>query len=110
ISTLLDFVQEPYFSDESVEKEKGIIVQELKMYQDNPTWMIFSETIKNMFKEHPLHIDILGTEESIRAITKEDLYTCYETFYHPENMGIFIIGNVDPEEMDTLVTENQAKK
>lgn len=110
LTTLLDFVQEPYFSDESVEKEKGIIVQELKMYQDQANWMIFSGTIKNMFENHPVHIDILGTEESIHAITKEDLYTCYETFYHPENMAIFVIGNVDATEIGKLIEENQAAK
>lgn len=110
VTTLLDFVQEPYFSDESVEKEKGIIVQELKMYEDQPDWIVFSSTIKNMFDKHPIHIDILGTEESINAITKEDLYTCYETFYHPENMAICVIGNVDAEEIGKLIEENQAAK
>ncbi|HLR65251.1 MAG TPA: pitrilysin family protein [Pseudogracilibacillus sp.] len=110
ISLLLDYVQEPYFSDESVEKEKGIIVQELKMYQDNPGMTLYSETLKSMFKEHPIHIDILGTEASINAITKEDLYTCYESFYHPANMALFIIGNIDPEETGQLIRQNQAAK
>src|SRR5690625_3766096 len=110
IETLLDFVQEPYFSEESVEKEKGIIVQELKMYEDQADWRGYMGTIKNMFQNHPVNIDILGTESSINAITKDDLYTCYNTFYHPENMALFVIGNFDLESMSQLIIENQEKK
>ena len=110
VETLLDFVQEPYFSDESVEKEKGIIIQELKMYEDQPDWRSYMRTIKNMFQNHPVNIDIIGTESSINAITKEDLYTCYNTFYHPENMALFVVGNFDAEAMATLIEENQSNK
>lgn len=110
VETLLDFVQEPYFSDKSVEKEKGIIIQELKMYEDQPEWRSYMGTIKNMFKEHPVNIDIIGTESSINAITKEDLYTCYNTFYHPENMALFVTGNFDVEAMSNLIENNQANK
>src|SRR5699024_5971178 len=95
VETLLDFVQDPYFSDESVEKEKGIIAQEIKMYNDLPDWQAFMGAIRNMYVHHPVRIDIAGTVESIEAITKEHLYTCYETFYHPANMVLFVVGNVN---------------
>src|SRR5690625_3987746 len=107
IETLIDFVQEPYFSDETVEQEKGIIAQEIMMYEDQPGWQLFMGTIKNMFHNHPVNIDIAGTVDSIEAITKEDLYVCYNTFYHPENMSLFIAGNIDPEAIMTLIEENQ---
>ncbi len=110
IKTLLDFVQEPYFSDESVEKEKGIIAQEINMYDDQPDWCAFFGTIKNMFEKHPVHIDIAGTVDSINKITKEDLYTCYESFYHPSNMVLFIAGNIEPENILELVENNQKGK
>ncbi|SDC43581.1 EF-P 5-aminopentanol modification-associated protein YfmH [Shouchella lonarensis] len=110
VKTLLDFVQKPYFTDETVEKEKGIIAQEITMYDDNPDWRAYFGTIENLFEKHPVKIDIAGTIPSITEITKEDLYTCYETFYHPSNMLLFIVGPVDPEVMMTLVRENQAAK
>nr|WP_155670285.1 pitrilysin family protein [Ornithinibacillus caprae] len=110
VKTLIDFVQDPYFSEQSVEKEKGIIAQEIKMYDDQPDWQSFMGTIKTMFKNHPVNVDIAGTVESINSITKDDLYTCYNTFYHPENMILFIAGNFDPENMMSLVKENQAAK
>ncbi|WP_188454328.1 EF-P 5-aminopentanol modification-associated protein YfmH [Virgibacillus oceani] len=110
VETLIDFVQDPYFSEQSVEKEKGIIAQEITMYNDQPDWQAFMGTIKSMFKKHPVMIDIAGTVESIHSITKDDLYTCYNTFYHPENMTLFIAGNFDPDNMMKLIKENQAKK
>ncbi|GAF12941.1 peptidase [Bacillus sp. JCM 19046] len=110
VETLLDFVQHPYFTDETVEKEKGIIAQEITMYDDNPDWRAYFGTIENMYKSHPVKIDIAGTIPSINQITKEDLYTCYETFYHPNNMLLFIVGSVEPEEMMALVKKNQAAK
>ncbi|WP_308618277.1 EF-P 5-aminopentanol modification-associated protein YfmH [uncultured Enterococcus sp.] len=110
LTTLLDFVQAPYFTAESVNKEKGIIGQEIQMYQDDPNWRQFFGIINNLYPEHPLHIDIAGTVESIDEITAEDLYTCYNTFYHPSNMKLFVVGNIDPAEMMTLIKENQAAK
>ncbi|MEK4024283.1 EF-P 5-aminopentanol modification-associated protein YfmH [Sporosarcina sp. FSL W7-1283] len=107
---LLDFVQEPYFTKETVDKEKGIIAQEITMYDDQPDWRLYFGTIENLYKEHPVKIDIAGTVESIQDITAEHLYTCYETFYHPSNMLLFIVGAVDPEEMMAFVKENQSKK
>src|SRR5690625_1359829 len=110
VETLLNFVQEPYFSDASVEKEKGIIAQEIKMYDDQPSWQSFMGTVKSLFHDHPITVDIAGTVESIQTITKEDLYTCYHTFYHPSNMILSVVGNFNPEEMMHLIEENQAKK
>ncbi|PAE16466.1 peptidase M16 [Virgibacillus sp. 7505] len=110
VTTLLDFVQEPYFSDKSVEKEKGIIAQEIRMYDDQPDWRSFFGTIQSLFQSHPVRIDIAGTVESIQEITKEDLYTCYNTFYHPSNMTLFVTGNIDEEKMIELIRANQDSK
>lgn len=110
LETLIDFVQNPYFTDENVEKEKGIIGQEINMYRDNPDWRSYFGLIEAMYKEHPVHIDIAGTIESIAQISKETLYECYRTFYHPENMLLFIVGGVEPEKVMELVRNNQEKK
>ncbi|HLR14352.1 MAG TPA: pitrilysin family protein [Bacillota bacterium] len=110
VVTLLDFVQEPFFTDESVEREQDIIVQELQMYLDQADHRSYMGILQAMFKEHPVRNEILGTEESIRSTTREDLLTSYHTFYHPNNMTFFIAGNFDVEEMATLIRENQAAK
>src|SRR5699024_10030289 len=110
VKTLLDFVQDPFFSEQSVEKEKGIIAQEIEMYNDQPDWQSFMGTLRSMFQNHPVNIDIAGTVESIHSITKEDLYTCYHTFYHPENMTLCIAGNFDAENMMDFIKRNQAEK
>ena len=108
--TLLDFVQQPYFTEETVNKEKGIIGQEIKMYDDQPDWRLYFGAIENMYHNHPVKIDIAGTVESIDKITAEHLYTCYNTFYHPSNMLLFVVGAVDPVEMMAFVEDNQNKK
>lgn len=108
--TLMDFVQEPYFTEKTVEKEKGIIGQEITMYDDNPDWRLYFGLIENMYKTHPVKIDIAGTIESIAEITKDMLYECYHTFYHPSNMLLFIVGPVNPDETMNLIKENQSKK
>ncbi|MGP0583804.1 EF-P 5-aminopentanol modification-associated protein YfmH [Paenibacillus timonensis] len=110
LETLVNFVQHPYFTDQNVEKEKGIIGQEIGMYRDNPDWRVYFGLIEAMYKVHPVHIDIAGTVESIGTITKETLYTCYNAFYHPSNMLLFVVGGVEPEEVFKLVRDNQAKK
>jgi len=110
VETLINFVQDPYFTEETVEKEKGIIAQEIKMYDDQPDWQSFMGTVKALFKNHPVNIDIAGTVDSIMKITKDDLYTCYNTFYHPENMSLFIIGNFNVETLSELIEKNQANK
>ncbi|MEW9050732.1 MAG: pitrilysin family protein [Neobacillus sp.] len=110
LETLIDFVQEPYFSEKTVEKEKGIIGQEITMYDDNADWRLYYGLIQNMYQNHPVKIDIAGTIESISHITKDLLYECYNTFYHPSNMLLFIVGPVDPEAIMNQVRDNQAKK
>lgn len=110
LDTLLDYVQSPYFTDENVEKEKGIIGQEIRMYDDAPDWQAYFGLIRAFYHHHPVKIDIAGTVESIQKITKEVLYQCYETFYHPSNMLLFVVGAVEPEQVFDWVEENQAKK
>ncbi|BBI34370.1 EF-P 5-aminopentanol modification-associated protein YfmH [Cohnella abietis] len=110
LDTLLHFVQNPYFTDENVEKEKGIIVQEIDMYRDNPDWRVYFGLIEAMYQKHPVHIDIAGTAGSVRSITKEMLYDCYNTFYHPSNMTLFVVGGVDPQETMDRIKQDQASK
>ncbi|MFC4768127.1 EF-P 5-aminopentanol modification-associated protein YfmH [Effusibacillus consociatus] len=110
LETLLDFVQRPYLTDENVEKEKGIIGQEIQMYDDNPDWRSYFGVLQGLFKNHPIRIDIAGTIESIAKITKETLMDCYKTFYHPSNMLLFLVGPFEPEETVKLVADNQARK
>jgi predicted Zn-dependent peptidase len=110
LETLINFVQNPYFTEENVQKEKGIIGQEINMYQDNPDWRSYFGLIETMYKKHPVHIDIAGTVESIAKITKDTLYDCYYTFYHPSNMSLFVVGGVDPQEVIDFVKANQASK
>jgi predicted Zn-dependent peptidase len=110
LETLIDFVQAPYFTEKTVEKEKGIIGQEITMYDDNPDWRLYFGLIQNMYENHPVKIDIAGTIESISHITKDMLYECYETFYHPSNMLLFIVGPVDQEQVMKMVKDNQNRK
>ncbi|WP_028399046.1 EF-P 5-aminopentanol modification-associated protein YfmH [Ectobacillus panaciterrae] len=110
LTTLLDFVQAPYFTEKTVEKEKGIIGQEIQMYQDNADWRLYFGLIDSLYEKHPVKIDIAGTIESISQITKDSLYECYNTFYHPSNMLLFVVGPVDAEQTMQLVRDNQAKK
>ena len=110
LDILLDFVQEPYFNEKSIEKEKGIIGQEIKMYEDDIDWRFYFGMLQNLYPEHPLSIDIAGTVESIAKITVQNLYDCYWTFYHPQNMNLFVTGAIEPEETMNWIKENQAKK
>jgi len=110
IKFLLDYVQEPYFTDENVEKEKGIIEQEINMYKDDPFFKIYDGIINNTFVEHPIKYPIAGTVEDIYKITKEDLYNCYNTFYHPSNMFLVITGNVEAKEALNVIKINQNDK
>ena len=107
---LLDFVQDLYLTEENVEKEKGIIGQEIKMYDDDPDWQNYFGAIQNLYHKHPFAIDIAGTVESVNATTKEQLETCYRTFYHPSNMVLFVCGQINPEEIMDMIRENQLKK
>lgn len=101
--TLLEMMTTPYYTDKTVDKEKGIIAEEIKMYDDDTNWILYYEILKNLYKYHPLSIDIGGTIESINQITKEDLYLCYNSFYHPRNLIVTVIGNFEIEEADELI-------
>ena len=107
---LLHYVESPYFTDENVEKEKGIIEQELLMYADDPYNVLYEMTLYNTFVEHPMKYSVGGTVESIRKITKEDLYTCYNTFYHPSRMFVVVTDNVKPEEIINIICEHESKR
>ena len=96
---LMDYVQHPYFTDENVEKEKGIIGQEIMMYDDYPEWKVYLNAINAMYHECPVKIDIVGTIETISKIDKEVLYKCYNTFYNPSNMVMVICGDFKPDEI-----------
>ena len=97
LDELMDYVQHPYFTDENVEKEKGIIAQEIKMYDDEPGWRLYMNTMDCMYKENPIKIDIAGSVESISKITPDVLYKCYNTFYNPSNMVMVVCGNFNPD-------------
>lgn len=100
---LIDYVQTPYFTDENVEKEKGIIEQEIKMYDDDPEWNVYFNTLKALYVNYPVRIDIAGDVDSIYKITKEELYKCYNTFYNPGNMALFIVGDLDKDKVIDVV-------
>lgn len=110
LTTLLDFVQRPYLTPENVEKEKGIIEQEIRMYDDMPYWRGYRQLLESMFHVSPVKIDIAGTVESIHRIDVDALMRCYTTFYHPSNMILVVVGDVNPEALMALVRENQAAK
>ena len=110
LNLLLDYVQNPYLTDENVAKEKNIIVQEAKMYLDVPERRLGEETMKQVFLKDPIRYPVIGSVEEIKSITKEDLLLCYHTFYHPSNMIVIVTGNVDPEEVERIISENQKKK
>ena len=99
LDEFMDYVQHPYFTDENVEKEKGIIGQEIMMYDDYPEWKVYLNALKAMYHENPIKIDITGTIETIAPINKEILYKCYNTFYNPSNMAMVICGDFDPEKL-----------
>lgn len=107
---LLDFIQDPYFTDENVEKEKGIISQEIKMYDDIPDRLIYERCIYNLLTNHPIRYGIGGKIKDITKITKEDLEKAYKVFYQPSNSFITITGNADPEKSINIIKENQKNK
>lgn len=100
---LLDYVFSPYFTKENVEKEQGIIGQEIRMYDDDPDWRVMFNMLKAMYKEHPIRRDIAGTVESISKIDKDLLYYCYNIFYHPQNMVLFVTGDIDIEKLPEIL-------
>lgn len=110
IGFLLDYVQSPYFTEENVNSEKGIITQEIHMCDDNPTDVLYEYIRKNTFYNNPFKDSIIGTVEDITEITPDMLYTCYNTFYHPENMFLVVTGNFDVEDILNSIISNQVKK
>ena len=99
LDELMDYVQHPYFTDENVEKEKGIIGQEIMMYDDYPEWKVYLNSLEAMYHNHPVKLDITGTIETISHIDKEILYKCYNTFYNPSNMAMVVCGDFEPEQL-----------
>jgi predicted Zn-dependent peptidase len=108
LELLLSFVEAPTFDAGKVEKEKGIIEQEIQMYQDDPGWVGYMGLLESLFERHPLRLDIAGSAESIRGIDVEALGRCYRTFYSPRNMILFVIGDLDREEVFDFVAERSA--
>ncbi len=96
---LLDFVRHPYFTEETVRKEQGIIGQEIDMYKDSPDWECLFNMLGAMYHNHPVKIDIAGTKESIAEITADTLFSCYDTFYNLSNMALAVAGNVSVDEI-----------
>ncbi|MEJ7174415.1 pitrilysin family protein [Staphylococcus caprae] len=110
IKRLLTMVETPYFTEETVNKEKGIIAEEIKMYQEQPGYKLMFNTLRAMYSKHPIRVDIAGSVDSIYDITKDDLYLCYETFYHPSNMVLFVVGDVDPQSIVDLVDNHEKQR
>lgn len=102
---LLTFVNNPYFTNENVKKEQGIISEEAAMNDDNPDYLAYKTINKNLYKLSPYNTPILGTISSIKAITKNDLYNCYNTFYRPSNMFLVVGGAVSPDEIIKIATD-----
>lgn len=99
LEILLDFVQNPYFTQATVEKEQGIIGQEIDMYKDAPDWEVMFNCLRTMYHNLPVRIDIAGTQESIAQITAKTLYGCYDNFYNLHNMVLAVAGNADVDEI-----------
>ena len=99
LEILLDFVQNPYFTQATVEKEQGIIGQEIDMYKDAPDWEVMFNCLRTMYHNLPVRIDIAGTQESIAQITAKTLYGCYDNFYNLHNMVLAVAGNADVNEI-----------
>ena len=102
---LLEFVSTPYFTEESVEKERGIIDQEIGMNEDSPDTAVFENLMAALYQTHPIRVPILGTCETIREITPEVLHTCHRAFYTPGNMLLCVIGDVDPQQVSAMARE-----
>ena len=110
LDELMDYVQHPYFTDQNVEKEKGIIGQEIMMYDDYPEWKVYLNALEAMYHEHPVKLDITGTIETISHIDKDILYKCYNTFYNPSNMAMVICGDFEPEKLLEEIKKRLIKK
>ena len=102
---LLSFVSVPYFTAESVEKEQGIIGQEIQMIEDDPSWQVFMNLLAALYQNHPIRVSVAGSRKSIAQITPETLYACHRAFYNPANMVLCVAGNVDPERVCQIARE-----
>ncbi len=109
LEILLDFVQSPYFTKETIAKEQGIIGQEIKMYEDSPNWLVVFNHLKALYHAHPVRLDIAGTVGSIAEITPEYLYRCYHTFYNLHNMVLCVTGDIEPDKV-LAVCDRMLKK
>jgi len=103
LDLLLQFVSTPFFTDENVAKEQGIIAQEIKMYEDDANWRVFFNLLRALYREFPVKYDIAGTIDSISQITPEILNKCYDVFYQPENMLLFLVGDIDENRAAEIV-------
>ncbi len=114
LDEFMNYVQNPYFTDENVEKERGIIEQEIMMYDDYPDWKLYMNAMKAMYHKNPINIDVAGTKETIAEITKEKLYEAYQAFYRPDKMAIVVCGDFEPEkviqEIEKRMTLENAKE
>lgn len=110
LSELIDFVTHPYFTDESVKKEQGIIAQEIKMYDDSPTEACYYGMLESLYEHHIIRRNICGSVESIEKITPELLYECYRVFYNPSNMALIVCGDVTPDEVIRIADEHLARE
>ena len=110
LNFLLDYVHSPYFTEENILKEQGIIGQEIEMVRDDPYRRMYEEIMSNVFINHPIKNSVIGTKESISSIKVEDLYTIYNSFYNPKGMFLVVTGNVSYEEVFDIVKNNLGKK
>ncbi len=110
LDLLMSMVEQPYFTDETVEREVGIINEEIKMYQDNPGYKLYFETLNQMYHHLPVKTDIAGTLSSISEITKEHLFTCHSTFYHPSNMVMILVGDFEVESLLSRIDTHQNER
>lgn len=106
LSTLIRFVQNPYFTKESIDKEQGIIGQEIKMYDDDPNWRVYFNVLGCLYNDCYVKYDIAGTVESISEINKDILYDIYSVFYHPSNMVLYVVGDVELERVNQVVCDS----
>ena len=105
LKILLSFVSIPYFTQESVDKEQGIIGQEIRMVEDDPENQVFYALMECLYDHHPIRVPIAGTQESISHITAGTLYSCHKAFYNPANMVLTVAGDVDPEQICAIAKE-----
>ncbi len=109
LEILLSFVMDPYFTEENVDKERGIITQEIRMYDDEPGWCVYFNLLKAMYSKMPIRKDIAGTAESIQEITPQLLYDCYNAFYNPKNMIMFIVGDIEDKDSIVAIVDKYVK-